>query len=205
MSDIEGAVVGMPTPYGSPVVVRDGEGKIVFPLQPEMPDLVVPEQVYRELPADVVFYTDEAKERARGWAPLARCVELIQAREAMRAAYGLLKARRDADLQHVADVVNGSADLIAPESAQAVATAFENLIIDDYLTHKHGDKYGPISTIAEHFERHWNELLWANQRAVLASLAGRPSPEAAKLRRLVEGMAGMGEAPAPFWQSYALR
>ncbi|HEY3333990.1 MAG TPA: hypothetical protein VGK16_02040 [Candidatus Limnocylindrales bacterium] len=176
----------------------DAEGKPVWPVQPDLPALVAPEQVYTEPPADAVYWSRAAKAQAEGWVvPLPAIDECIRIREAFHAAVERIKTRRQPDHRRLAATVYGAADLLAPDPVGAIVDAITDVAVDDWLTRNLAVAWSDLNAISYKLEEYWLSLLHRHQRAILQSLIGRESPSCNELRAHVESMSMAIEAPKP--------
>jgi hypothetical protein len=186
-------------------IIATDQGRPIWPPQADLPDLAGPEQIYRELSPDESYWSDAARAKAEGWAvPLPALDESILMREAFRQSVRRLTARRNPDVSRMQLATKRAADLTATDPQAEIMERLIDLAIDGFLQANLGVDWSPINSWSYALERHWLQLLHANQRAVLRSLLGRDTPAANRLRATAERMALSLAPPEPDRAAYVI-
>jgi hypothetical protein len=181
-------------------VVLDGEGKVIWPPQPELPELPPPDdpQVFYEVDPATTFATTEGRLLAEGWAcPRPDIHEVLRQREKFRRAVQELNARAVTDPGLIAAAVRH-------EDVDAIIAAMGTNALAMWRASQIGTPGSDLAGISYQLEKRWWELRYQHQRSILRSLIGRDSAAANRLRSTVEALARLPAPPQPSFNDYVL-
>lgn len=176
------------------------DGAAIWPLQPAL-EIADPAEPPEELAiaADAWFGTSEGRLLAEGWEPPIPDIRaVLESREALRSAVHRAGTRANPDSGAIhAAIRNADVD--------GIITAIVGHAVDVYLTAIEGQPESPVQMASAQLEVAWRQLAWRHQRALLVSLAGRTTPAADRLRRGLEALARLQQAPGVTFPDYSIR